>query len=160
MIKLYEYLDKRVENNQDIPFKIKKFRPSLFRAYPGQLLSLRIILCNVYWWLITSGKYRLWCVLDDNKVIHVSYVVPKCYKFPFLDSNSVEIGPCVTEKEYRGRGIYPFVLNNIVSTVKGRKFMIIHDTNKSSIRGVLKAGFKEIPGEIIVDTFKRYCYKR
>lgn len=160
MMRLYEYKGEVKNQSHVVPYKIKQFTPSMLRAYPGQRFTIKTILYNIYWWLITLGSYRIWCALDGNKVIHYSYVVPKCYKFPFLDSNSVEIGPCMTDKDYRGKGIYPSVLNNIVSDTIGKKYIIINDSNASSIRGVIKAGFKAKTGEIIVSTFKRYCYKK
>lgn len=36
--------------------------------------------------------------------------------------------------------------------------MIINDNNTSSIRGVIKAGFVVVPGEIKCDKIKRYVY--
>lgn len=52
------------------------------------------------------------------------------------------------------------IIRDITSKFTGRKYMIINDLNISSIKGVIKAGFKEMPGEIIIDQFKRYCYKK
>lgn len=37
--------------------------------------------------------------------------------------------------------------------------MIIDDDNTPSINGVMKAGFKRLPGEIKIDRIKRYIYE-
>lgn len=96
-------------------FEIKKVKPKIFRAYLGQKLSVKTVLLNMYWWIATNGAYRVWCAYDRNLVVHTSYVIPKCSKFPFLNNDSYEIGPCHTSSDYRGKGIYPAVLARIVA---------------------------------------------
>lgn len=144
-------------NAYDCMYEIHKEIPRLFRAYPMQDISFKNIAHNIYWWLITCGRYRVWCAYDGEKVIYTSYVIPKCYKFPFLKKDSYEIGPCFTDKDYRGKNIYPAVLSKIVSR-SGTAYMIINDANTPSIRGVIKAGFITEPGEIKCDKMKRYLY--
>lgn len=84
---------------------------------------------------------------EQRIILHESYVIRRCYKFPFLTGGSIEIGPCATNKKWRGRGIYPSVLKAIVQTeLSGNDmaFMIIDSENKASIKGVTKAGFKRV----------------
>lgn len=96
-----------------IPYSVREERPTLLKGYPSQKLSFRIVLNNIYWWFVTGGRYRIWCVYDGKEIIHTSYVVPSCFKFPFLKKGEFEIGPCYTKSEYRGQGIYPSVLQRI-----------------------------------------------
>lgn len=99
---------------------------------------------------------------NDNKLLHTSYVVPKCWKFPFLCDNEYEIGPCNTLQQFRGQGIYPKVLEHIVHTIgtKDTKFyMIVDDKNQSSIRGIEKAGFRRSGIVEIRGMFKQYYIK-
>lgn len=106
--------------------------------------------------LLSKNRARIFYVRDGSRVVHTSYVIPKCRKFPFLNKNDFEIGPCYTDKEYRGLGIYPQVLKHIIINGEGTTYyMIVSDTNKSSIRGVQKAGF-EICGNVCKTKFKRY----
>lgn len=116
----------------------------------------------LYWNLITLGKANVYMIRDEaGKRIHSSYVIPKCYKFPFLRGggyHDIEIGPCVTDANYRGQGIYPYVLSEIIRNELGEKdkaFMIVDDGNHASIRGVLKAGFVKT-SKIKKDRRKRY----
>ncbi len=103
------------------------------------------------------GRYRIWCAYDGDKVIHTSYVVPRCMKFPFLEKGDHEIGPCNTKSEYRGKGVYPAVLSEISDKYKN-VYMIIDDANIPSIKGAAKAGFEVMPGEIKRDRLKRFFY--
>ena len=89
---------------------------------------------------------RVFYVKDkDGRVIHTSCVIPKCVKFLFLEKNEYEIGPCYTDPNHRRKGIYCCVLNYITShsALKASKFyMIVHEDNLASIKGIEKAGFK------------------
>lgn len=98
------------------------------------------------WHLITLGKYKKIVVLNkDNSVVHTSCVIGKCFKFPFLSKSSAEIGPCNTHLDFRGRGIYPMVLNYIRSMgAYTDYYMLVKTDNTSSIRGIEKAGFLRI----------------
>lgn len=57
----------------------------------------------------------------ESDLAHTSYVIPKCFKFPFLRADDFEIGPCFTYPSYRGKRIYPAVpqyINAYVGTEK------------------------------------------
>lgn len=86
----------------------------------GEIKSLKKTLIRLMFMIITLGKsYIYYCIDDVGKIIHTSYVIPKCIKFPFLSDNDYEIGPCVTEFKYRGKGIYPQVLEYITGSCGG-----------------------------------------
>ena len=69
------------------------------------------ILIHIIWFVFTLGKYFIVYIMDENKnIIHHSYALPKFFKFPFMQKDDIQIGPCWTHKDYRGKGIYPFVL--------------------------------------------------
>ena len=113
----------------------------------------------VYWYLITGGKARIYLIRnEEGTTIHSSYVVPRCSKFPFMRGQDVEIGPCVTLSAYRGQGLYPYVLSEIIkneSQEHGKVFMIVDDKNTSSIHGITKVGFVPV-SRIKKDWMKRY----
>ncbi len=108
-------------------------------------------IATVAWRIMTFGSYKEYVVLSEDKMlIHRSVVCKKSYKFPFLQKNQLCIGPCYTNPSYRGKGIYGRVLLQIVEMHKDITdfYMIVHDCNTSSRRGVEKAGF-EVAGEVI-----------
>ena len=115
----------------------------------------------LYWNIITLGRVRVYSLWKDGKLAHTSYVVPKCFKFPFLRGGpcrDIEIGPCYTVKEYRGRGYYPYVLSHIIKNELsgGQKaYMIVGEHVIASQRGIKKVGFQKT-GHIKKDFLKRY----
>lgn len=117
-----------------------EFKPSPFRLkrHPGSALVF------AFWYIATVGRYRIFYALHEGKIVHYSVVLPKFFKFPFMNPGDLEIGPCWTHGEYRGKGIYPFVLASILRTLRkqGRSFFIFSDENNTaSQKGILKAGF-------------------
>jgi len=95
-------------------YKIFEFKPSLLKLKPTKFTSVKDLIIHILWFVFTRGKYRIIYVKDDSKVIHTTYIIPKMFKFSFMNSNDLEIGPCYTEESYRGQGIYPFVLNWVI----------------------------------------------
>lgn len=91
---------------------------------------------GILWRLI---EYQI--VKNGNKICSAR-VVRKIWFFPFMQSNGLHIGPCFTVESERGKGLYPYLLSHIVNDNEGKEFyMIVNENNKSSIKGVLKAGF-------------------
>lgn len=100
---------------------------------------------DIMWFVLSAGKYHIYEVTnEDGRIIHRSKVIGRCLKFPFLPKGAYEIGPCLTEEDFRGKGIYPKVLTHICSVFRSDLYMIIRDDNYSSIRGVEKAGFVKV----------------
>ena len=124
---------------------VLEYRPTLFKPFiPNEGDgSLKNRLSRIWFWLISGGKAKIAYVQRDGIIVHTSYVIPKCYKFPFMKKGDLEIGPCTTKQEYRGQGIYPRVLRYIVDSEKTTCYMIVRETNVPSIRGIEKAGFEK-----------------
>ncbi|HJD23228.1 MAG TPA: hypothetical protein H9694_03680 [Firmicutes bacterium] len=113
---------------------------------------------------ISFGKARIYYVRNDaGELMHTSYVVPRCFKFPFLGRGDYEIGPCYTYPLHRGKGLYPATLRFICENLGGEGttfYIIVRNENTPSIRGIEKAGF-EYCGDIRESgIFKRYLRKQ
>ena len=111
------------------------------------------------WNIATLGKVNAYVVYDGSMLIHFSYVVRGREKFRFLNKGDIEIGPCWTHPDHRGKGIYPMVLSHIIQKELGEggtAYMIIADTNGPSQCGVAKAGFQKTGDVVERDVLKRY----
>lgn len=163
MYYLYKYecdgMEQIEENNW---YEIKSVHPTLWNLkIPYEKFNLKKALLCAYFHIITLGHFYIYYVISDNQIIHTSFVLGKCYKFPFMKKGEYEIGPCITEREYRGKGIYPSVIKKIIAdnTEKGKVFyMFCNEKNLSSIKGILKAGFRE-DGILEKSFLKRYVRK-
>lgn len=114
----------------------------------------------IYWNLVSLGNCRIYAIYDKERLVHTSYVIGKCYKFPFMSrkNGDIEIGPCQTNEAYRGQGIYPYVLSEIVErelSGNGVAYMIVSTENIPSQKGIMKVGFRKI-NKLRKDRWKRY----
>ena len=122
---------------------VQVWHPGFCRwVLPNERIVLKTIITRIYFFLLSWGAFEIWYAkADDGTVAHTSYVVGSRFKFRFMRCGDFEIGPCWTNPSFRGRGIYPYVLQQIIRG-KGRYWMIVDDKNNPSIRGVEKAGFQ------------------
>ena len=152
------FLYKKPSDSYIYDYEIHRFSPKIFhlKIKSGEELSLKSRLVRLLFIFLSKGKLLIYYVEDNGKLIHTSYVMPACRKFPFIKKGEYEIGPCYTHSDYRGRGIYPTVLQTIVSDKKDTVFhMLVAEENHSSIRGIEKAGFA-YAGKAYVTPLKRY----
>ncbi len=99
----------------------------------------------LFWYIFTFGRYCIFYVYDENeKIIHFSHVMPKIFKYAYMPrKNSVHIGPCWTDKNHRGKGIYPAVLSRICTDYNQKNVYIsTTNINRSSQKGIEKVVFK------------------
>jgi len=68
---------------------------------------------NLLWYLTTMGRFSILILMDNETVVHYSYITPKVFRFPFMGKKDQQIGPCVTHADYRGKGIFTSVLKLI-----------------------------------------------
>jgi hypothetical protein len=81
----------------------------------------------------------------SNQIIHRSFLFKKINLLRVVNKKGPAIGECSTINEYKGKSIYPFVINYIAKEVlktNEEVFIIVNTDNISSIRGIKKAGFK------------------
>lgn len=155
---LYEY-KKGIKYNGSIDnnYIIKQFKPRPLKLYAdwekGKDFATSIF--RMYISILTFGKTRYLCIIDKSTqdIRHSAYVIPKNIKYSFLKKGEYSIGPCNTPKEFRGQGLYPYMLNYITNSDDARYFVFIREDNSASIRGAQKAGFTECKDSVIGTKF-------
>jgi hypothetical protein len=90
--------------------------------------------------------FKAYVVLHGSKVVHASLVFTRNLLARQLGfRNVLIIGNCVTDEEYRGKGIYPAVLKRIRADFADRTLIVFVDpANTASVRGLEKAGFRRL----------------
>ena len=150
-------MDFESNENIDVEIVTPKIRGGLILQGENKSFKLRVVRCLFQ--IITFGKAKVYCCRQNGELVHTSYVIPKCFKFPFMGKWDYEIGPCFTYPKFRGKGVYPQMLKYISSNVGAENsifYMIVDETNLPSIKGIEKAGFQKC-GTIKVSRFlKRY----
>lgn len=124
-------------------------------AQPADEANLRIVVRHPFmdtfhtfvWRAATfflCGTYCEWQLYRNAKLVSTAEVISWIPIFRFMPCDGIHIGPCRTVPDERGKGYYPYLLRKIVESTEKDCYMIVNETNQSSIRGVLKAGFVEI----------------
>ncbi len=148
-------------NCREIPedISVKKKKVSLFSlSVEGERPSLKTCLGRAFFYLIARGRFWIYYVTDgeSGQLIHSSYVTGKSFKFPFMSSGDIHIGPCHTAPSHRGRGIYRNVLRVICRDTQTGAYMMVHEENAPSIKGIEAAGFRHIGTVERAGIFKVY----
>lgn len=155
--------ERTFEKNEMI--EIKMFRPHIWKPFMNSYndkKTIRTFIFRFYISLLTFGKTEIYFAEDrSGNLIHSAYVIPRNFKYPFLTNNEWCIGPCNTPENFRGKGIYPYVLRYILKRNQDRDFcMFIREENISSQRGVVKAGFLLDDNKITGTKYlNRFCIK-
>ena len=138
-------IDKALIKTQD-EIEVRIFTPLLHKLFmKEEKINLKTACVRLFFLLITLGKMKIFYTCNEQGFLtHTSYVIPACVKFPFMKKGDYEIGPCYTYPVFRGKGIYPQVIRNVVLSLGNTNstfYMIVREENISSIKGIEKAGF-------------------
>ena len=126
--------------------EILRFIPDIFHIQiANEKIPLKSKLVRIYFYILSKKKVRIYYVQCGNNIIHTSVVMPKCWKFNFLEENDLIIGPCYTAKKFRGKGIFTSVLTYINQIKKtGNVYVAVNENNQASLRAIKAAGYSEI----------------
>jgi hypothetical protein len=94
---------------------------------------------------VSKNKKRFF-IQVEGKVIHESFLFEKLFVLRLIDKTGPTIGDCRTVEAFKGKSIYPYVINHIAGVEIGKHnreevFIIVSPNNLSSIKGIEKAGF-------------------
>jgi len=94
---------------------------------------------------ISTNKIQYYIEID-NKIIHESFLFKSLHIQKLIKAKGPTIGDCKTIEEYKGKSIYPYVINFIANEQLNNNvhevFINVVPSNISSIKGIEKAGFK------------------
>ena len=116
-------------------------------VHSPDLFSLRrygsSLAVNLFWYIFTLGKFKIVYLFDGDYVAHYSYISPKTFRFPFMSSQDIMVGPCFTNSKYRGKGIFTDVLRLINSVYCDKNLWICANLNNTaSLRAFESSGYK------------------
>ena len=122
-------------------FKVIIYKPKIFNLARYETSFL----INLLWFIACFGKFYIVFLMDEKKIVHFSYVTSKVFRFPFMKSSDLQIGPCATDKQYQGKGIFTNVLKLISDVELGNGRTIWTYTtlsNLSSQKAFERAGYQ------------------
>jgi hypothetical protein len=152
-------------------------KPTLLNSGPGlsqNSISLLFwkLYAFVFLWKLRGKNFEVHLLHDGDKLVHFTVVLPKYFRFPFMADDDIECGPSWTDSQYRGKGLFPVILETICRRFAGIKancWALCEYSNYSSQKAIAKAGFTlfgegirtapfslKIFGKFIIDQYKSY----
>ena len=120
---------------------VEIFKPKILRlGLDGEEKVKRIL-----WYIITLGQYHILYVKQDHRIAHYSFIIPKNFRFPFMNPGDLQIGPCFTYPGFRNRGIYTKVLcliPNILGEAGSGFWIYTTQNNLVSQKAIERAGYR------------------
>ena len=95
--------------------------------------------------LFGNHDYRVLYLLSGSKVVHRSVVMPRYFRWPFMNRDDLQVSSTWTDPSYRGRGYATYSLTLIAQlfSKQGRSiWYVTMENNIPSIKVCLSAGFQ------------------
>ena len=142
----YKNINSYTSVKLDDVFEYFYFTPSFFIRKEHKGLYRHSDLLYFFWYLFTFGKYRILYILnkETKEIVHFSNIMPKIFKYNFMNKDDLQILHCYTYKKYRGIKLYSFALSEIQKYFNTQVIWVgSHVKNYSSIKVIENSGFKK-----------------
>jgi hypothetical protein len=111
--------------------------------------------------VVNSNKTN-YVIKENNTLVHKTSVFKYLNVLRLIKKKGPTIGDCFTHSDYRGKAIYPRVINKVSNELLAsgqydEVFIIVNDNNISSIIGIEKAGY-QLNVEIISKKFLLFYF--
>lgn len=142
---VYFFYKKDKINRVEIEDRFRSFffYPRLFKLklHPGSFFLY------LFWFVFSFGRYRIFYIVDEKSgvIAHYSNILPKIFKYAFMNKDDWYIANCYTDSKFRGCRLYSFALYDIANKMKGTNIWGgTRDNNIPSIKGLDRAGYKKV----------------
>tara|TARA_B100001250_G_scaffold204660_1_gene175656 strand:+ start:15049 stop:15549 length:501 start_codon:yes stop_codon:yes gene_type:complete len=128
-------------------FEFFYYKPSIFRMKLHKGIYKRSDLLYLFWYIFTFGSYRILYVKLKNtgEIAHFSNIIPRFFKYNFMQHSDLQIAHCFTYKKFRGKGLYSSALSEIHHIFNDRVIWIgSHHSNIRSIKVIERLGFTKV----------------
>jgi len=125
----------------DDKFKHFFFKPTIFNLK----LHKGSVLLYFFWYIFSQGRYKIFYILEKktNTVAHYSNILPKIFKYSFMQKQDLHIANCYTLPKFRGNRLFSFALSFIGESVSEHVIWVgARDNNISSVKSIERGGFK------------------
>lgn len=144
----YVSYSRKTPGKPDLPagYYLKIWKPSVSELNPRGLPKFPFILWSMMYYLrlFKNTNYRIFLVYYDKKIAHYSVVLPKHFKYPFMDNNDLQIGPVGTDINHRRKGLASYTVGKIIETCENPEckfWYLTRDDNIPSKAFIESLGF-------------------
>jgi RimJ/RimL family protein N-acetyltransferase len=128
-------------------FKIVTIDVIVYRIAKENILPFPDLDFDIQTEILPKGSKKYF-IKENEVLVHSSSLFNKLNILRLIQKKGPAIGDCFTNPDYRGKSIYPFVINFIAKELLEENrikevFIIVNRDNIKSIRGIEKAGFNK-----------------
>ncbi len=101
------------------------------------LMEILIVYNLMYllFWKWRRKIFELHLLYAENDIVHYTFVLPQCFRLPFMKKRDLEVGPYFTHPDYRGRGLTSYMLGKIIQThPTSNLYVLVRSENRPSIK--------------------------
>lgn len=129
-------------------FRLVTIDVIIYRMIEVNIIQLPDLGFDIQTEMLPKGKKKYF-ITENGVSVHNSLLFNKLNILKLIQKKGPAIGDCFTNPDFRGKSIYPFVISHISNeTLIENKikevFIIVNSDNRSSIRGIEKAGFEKV----------------
>ena len=144
--KLEDLIINSLRDNEE-QFTVKLFKPSLIDS----IFLSKIKPIFIVWFLFKflgffKNPYYIAFLYNRKKeVVHHFVLLPKCFKYPFMEESDLQIGDVWTRDDYRGHNISSFLISKVLKEFfnSGQSYWYLTELeNHQSIRVAKKLNFQ------------------
>lgn len=143
-------------------YKLNKSKVVATNKFDADLIIWKPSICKVYhrrlpikyaiWWIFHyfnifgNKNLQIWLYYIKGELAHFFCIVPKFYRWPFMQKQDVQITYVVTEKIFQNKGLAFKGINNALSNlnISGNIWYVTDSTNIASQKLAEKLGFELI----------------
>jgi GNAT superfamily N-acetyltransferase len=130
-------------------YQLHVWRPSLSITPPKGLrkISTFIWIFFHYLHIFKNNKFSIIYISYKGNIVSRLLVTPGYFRFPFMDSNDLQIGDVFTCDSHRGIGLASHILSYALGLFEKDAqsiFYVVEGTNRISIKLALSLGFELI----------------
>ena len=142
----------------DLPaqYTVRTWKPSLTSIIPPTFgLKMAGFWLFHYARVFRSLEYEVIVIEKAGRIVHTTCVVPKFFRWPFMDEGDVQISSMWTDTEHRGLGLATAACQYVISskTRRGRVWFASRIANQASLAVCKKCSFQLVGTAIRASRF-------
>ncbi|MGV1004096.1 MAG: GNAT family N-acetyltransferase [Candidatus Nanopelagicales bacterium] len=109
---------------------------------PGQSKSFAVWWAFHYAHILRNGYFGVQLVLDGDRVVHRTCVVPPWFRWPFMSPEDLQASNSWTDPDYRGRGLAKWASIEVLRRHRDRTvWYVTQEWNQASVLVSQRSGF-------------------
>lgn len=127
-------------------YSVRTWQPGLTSIIPPTFGLRRAAFWLFHYCRVFRNRdYKVLYIEEAGKVVHCTCIVPKYFRWPFMQDHDIQISSMWTDEAHRGKGLASFAVQHVLAsnTMKVRRiWFAARENNPASLSVCRKCGFE------------------